>query len=533
MKKTLKKTLLICLIFFFQAQMQAQQEAAEQAPTNDVPVETISNIGTKIQKPLGRIKSTTSVNSESSSFIGDPDNIDPLNPNRENLKDDEEPVLEDIKQIIDAPKKKKEIKKIQAAPTEQPVPTPTTAPVPPVQVEMPTASPKEKPTLSGLAPDDPDLNLEKKFNNIFIRYNINPTPDDIWAAATSKQVLREYVVQKGDTLWSISKILFDDASFWPKIWSLNKQGILNPHFIYPNSKIYFYMGDEESAPTLSVGTPAAEVNNEDQPLPDEEAGSETGDLAISKARPTTLSSAEKGKKRRSDRPTKLPDSLPLSRSEKYFGPPSKREVKIDLGEFPRFEYEFSSDIVITDRPVKEDVHLKIGETTKFRCYEGRIIRDIRYVGKLVEDYDIFERLSNIKTTAGTMYAYRVYGKAQPYQGKYLKISNCKSLLLTDLVFVAKEKIQTYKNKQISPSKKAVLIGGPDVVNQNLFAPNQVAYIDFGSFAFEPGQEFKIMSQITDEINGVAKVMEKFGSFAVVMLTDVNDVIAIGDKVILN
>ena len=130
-----------------------------------------------------------------------------------------------------------------------------------------------------------------------------------------------------------------------------------------------------------------------------------------------------------------------------------------------------------------------------------------------------------------MHAYRLYGKAQPYKGKYLKISNCKGLLLTDLVIVAREKILTYKNKQISPTRNAVLIGGPDVVDQNLFAPNQVAYIDFGSTAYEPGQEFKVMSQITDEVNGVAKVLEKFGSFGVVMLSDINDIIAIGDKVV--
>ena len=102
MKKTILKTLLFCLIVFVQTQVPAQD-------TNEPVVGTISNTApNKLQKPLGRIKSTTGVNSESSSFIGDPDNIDPLNPTRENLKEDEEPVLEDIKQIIDAPKKKKD-----------------------------------------------------------------------------------------------------------------------------------------------------------------------------------------------------------------------------------------------------------------------------------------------------------------------------------------------------------------------------------------------------------------------------------------
>ncbi|MBC7464508.1 MAG: hypothetical protein H7256_00825, partial [Bdellovibrio sp.] len=34
---------------------------------------------------------------ESSSFMGDPSNLDPMKPKKENLKEDEEPVLEDIR----------------------------------------------------------------------------------------------------------------------------------------------------------------------------------------------------------------------------------------------------------------------------------------------------------------------------------------------------------------------------------------------------------------------------------------------------
>ena len=312
------------------------------------------------------------------------------------------------------------------------------------------------------------------------------------------------------------------------------------------------MGNEESAPTLSVGSPATPVEGEEKT---EEATDETlaqgkeSERELDEA-PVTEGAASKvtkkqvlgrpvakpfavTKKSKSERPTKIPLSLPISRNARYFSPSKESDLRIELSEFPRFDYEFVSDIVITDRPVKEDVSIKIGETTKFRCYDGRILRDIRYVGALVEDYDVFERLSNIKTTAGTMYAYRKYGQAKPYLGKYLRFTSCRSLLLTDLVIVTKEKIQTFKNNQLSPSKKPVLIGGPDVVDQNLFAPNQVAYIDFGSFAYQPGQEFKVMSQITDEVNGVGKILEKYGSFGVVVLTDVNDIIAIGDKVILN
>lgn len=504
----MNKAFLICLIFIFQTRLMAQQEGGEQTPNVDPSSEVSSDNGAKLKKPLGRVKSTTGVNSESSSFIGDPDNIDPLNPNRESLKEDDEPVLEDIRQVLDAPKKKKiEKKTTDPGASGAVTQTPTDAVASEQEVQ---ASEAQGETLKS---DDPDLILEKKFNRIYQRYNVNPTPDDVWGAATAKQTLREYVVQKGDTLWSISKILFGDSNFWPKIWALNNEGIHNPHIIVPNSKIYFHMGDAETAPSLSVGEPNV------KPLP----GAEAAQTDIVKKEKTV----------KSDKPTKIPESFPLYRNERYFEDEKPGEIKIELGAPPRFDYEVSNDIYIADKPIKTEVQVKISETAKFRCYEGRIIKDIRYNGKLVEDYDVFEPLSSFKTEVGVMYAYRAYAKANPYQKRNLKITGCKGLLTTDLVIIAKDKIQVLRNKQISPVKKAVLIGGPDVVDQKVFAPNQVAYVDFGSQAYEPGQEYNIMSQITDEINGHIKIIEKYGSFAVVVLTEVNDIVSVGDKVILN
>ncbi len=69
------------------------------------------------------------------------------------------------------------------------------------------------------------------------------TPLLLGAAENEKVIEHEtgfyYTIQKGDTLWDLSRKFSDSAWLWPEMWQENKQ-IANPHRIYPGERIRLF-----------------------------------------------------------------------------------------------------------------------------------------------------------------------------------------------------------------------------------------------------------------------------------------------------
>lgn len=77
-------------------------------------------------------------------------------------------------------------------------------------------------------------------------------PNKEWDEIAIKSKKEQYVIQKDETLWTISKNLFGSGFYYSKVWSLNPH-ITNPHQIEPGMTLVFSTGDEDSMPNVQLG----------------------------------------------------------------------------------------------------------------------------------------------------------------------------------------------------------------------------------------------------------------------------------------
>jgi LysM repeat protein len=76
-----------------------------------------------------------------------------------------------------------------------------------------------------------------------------------------------YVVKKGDTLWGISRDLFQDPLLWPRLWETNSF-ISNPNLIYPGDQLVVPGKDlNPAAPVAEAPAPSAPAQTVEAPPP--------------------------------------------------------------------------------------------------------------------------------------------------------------------------------------------------------------------------------------------------------------------------
>jgi len=109
-------------------------------------------------------------------------------------------------------------------------PPATTAPVP----DRPAAAPQ--PAVIIVGPDGKVTSAKPadEPSNFFVGDGRAPAdePDTIRGGPVPEL----HVVRRGDTLWDICFLYFNDPWQWPKVWSYNQQ-ITNPHWIYPGDLV--------------------------------------------------------------------------------------------------------------------------------------------------------------------------------------------------------------------------------------------------------------------------------------------------------
>ena len=92
------------------------------------------------------------------------------------------------------------------------------------------------------------LSPEEKFHRVPLRPRMS---NENWKKWAGPLLTKKYDVRKGDSLWVISKRLFGNPHLWPKVWELNSV-FRNAHIIDPNVRLYFFPGNPQSTPIVSV-----------------------------------------------------------------------------------------------------------------------------------------------------------------------------------------------------------------------------------------------------------------------------------------
>lgn len=479
-------------------------------------------------------------NKKSSSFVVDPDPLDPLPVKRENIKDGDEIILEDIRQVIDRQPEPAVKAKSNDDGTAHGVTTTTSTSIIKKTRSKKVAksfSPKNKklnstlPRYENLINDDPDKNVEDRFHSSYQKFNINPTSAELWSSVSASQKQNIYIVQKNDTLYSISLTLFGDSKFWPKIWALNRSSILNPHYIYPEMKIYFYSGDAVSLPTLSLTAPVDAPTNGTGVVPAGAVSEEDNEKYLTQDTEFQKAINRDTKGTFTD-PTAIPDSLPITKNSKYT---AKSEDRVEI-KLKNFEYvdsmNYKNPYILTSSDLKSDFTVPTEQISNLICKENQFIPLVKKlnVDTTPGKFLIVEKLILNGQRMKKTNKYKTIGTVTINDKNQLRVSNCNGLMDLETIIVSEEKVRTINDPTEEFDFSARIIDGLDYNTQDFYAENQYLIVNLEGLNVDSGADLSIFSDVLGKRVGRLHILKRSGNVAVAVVTQVYDIINRGDLV---
>jgi hypothetical protein len=471
-------------------------------------------------------------NKTSSSFVVDPDPLDPLPVKKENIKDGDEIVLDDIRQVIDSKPKKAEgtgtdsgVKPSSKTPKKKTIKAPKKTKT--SKTTRKSKKSKTKISFENLNPDDPDMKLEDRLHSTYQKFNITPTSAEQWAQATSAQKENIYVVQKNDNLFTISKTLFGDSKFWPKIWSLNRADILNPHQISPGMQIRFFSGDVVNVPTVSI-EPKGIAPNTDPNMDDPDK-----DLYFVQNTEFQRVAKTDDKKNKVPAPAAIPDSLPITRNGKYYSQNDKQD-QIDI---KTFEYvdnvKHANPYILTSTDLKSDFVVEKAQIPYLICKDAQFVPiltksnvDAAVPGK----YFIVQKLSKEGNKFKNTNKYKTIGDVTVNDQNQMRVSSCRDLMNYESLIVSEEKLRGLSEPDETFDFSARIVDGLEYPGQNFYADNQYLIINIGNLNVDTGADLSVFSDDLGKKVGSIRILRRSGTMAIAVVTRAFDIINSGDKV---
>ena len=385
---------------------------------------------------------------------------------------------------------------------------------------------------------------EQNLYETYIQYYSKRVSAEEWSNIVgSKDV---YVIQSKDTLWDISRVLFGDPNYWPKLWSTNP-AITNPHLIQPEGSLGFIYGTEGTPPSLNLVQGIAGEEN----LKPSSPASPSPPPDFLKGKKIVVPSSRKALPIMQNIPSSLP---PLHISERLDDKTS--DLQMSFGHITKPMASFLRYYMSDEPPFGQGLILgKKDYGSRFHAGQRLIVemRDPVNPGqRLVVVRNKGRLISSVLGVRGPFgYQVEVQGEVEVigrvpdsfdlYEAKVTKSFNP---ITTGAVVSDKNLIQfDYRITDLAGSAEAQIIGVPSIGfhEKNIASPYSLVYLNRGlASGLSVGQMYQVKANLSvqrrekygyDIKVGEVKIIYAEDRFATGIITGMNYPIRVGDYIV--